>query len=48
MTLLPGKLPPALLQRLLRFRGAPDPRVVLGPAFGEDAAVIDLVKKIWS
>ena len=42
MTLLPGKLPPALLQRLLRFRGAPDPRVVLGPAFGEDAAVIDL------
>jgi hydrogenase expression/formation protein HypE len=40
--LLPGKLPPALLQRLLRFRGAPDRRVVLGPAFGEDAAVIDL------
>jgi hydrogenase expression/formation protein HypE len=42
MALLPGKLPPALLQRLLRFRGAPDRRVVLGPAFGEDAAVIDL------
>jgi hypothetical protein len=42
MPLLPGKLPPALLQRLLRFRGAPDRRVVLGPAFGEDAAVIDL------
>jgi hydrogenase expression/formation protein HypE len=42
MTLLPGKLPPALLQRLLRFRGTPDRRVVLGPAFGEDAAVIDL------
>jgi hydrogenase maturation factor len=42
MALLPGKLPPALLRRLLRFRGAPDRRVVLGPAFGLDAAVIDL------
>ncbi|HEY7654604.1 MAG TPA: AIR synthase family protein [Methylomirabilota bacterium] len=42
MPLLPGKLPPPLLQRLLRFRGAPDRRVVLGPAFGLDAAVIDL------
>jgi hydrogenase maturation factor len=42
MPLLPGKLPPKLLQSLLRFRGAPDRRVVLGPAFGEDAAVIDL------
>jgi hydrogenase maturation factor len=41
-SLLPGKLPPALLQRLLRYRGAPDRRVVVGPAFGEDAAVIDL------
>ncbi len=42
MPLLPGKLPVTLLQQLLRFRGAPDRRVVLGPAFGEDAAVIDL------
>jgi hydrogenase expression/formation protein HypE len=42
MALLPGKLPPPLLRRLLRFRGASDRRVVLGPAFGEDAAVIDL------
>ncbi len=42
MALLPGKLPPALLRRLLRFRGAPDRRVVVGPAFGLDAAVIDL------
>ncbi len=40
--LLPGKLPVALLQALLRFRGARDRRVVLGPAFGQDAAVIDL------
>ena len=42
MTLLSGKLPPALLRRLLRFRGAPDRRVVVGPAFGLDAAVVDL------
>jgi hydrogenase expression/formation protein HypE len=42
--LLPGKLPASLLQSLLRFRGAPDRRVVLGPTFGEDAAVIDLGK----
>ncbi len=42
MPLLPGKLPVALLQQLLRFRGAVDRRVVLGPAFGSDAAVIDL------
>jgi hydrogenase maturation factor len=40
--LLPGKLPPALLQGLLRFRGAPDRRVVVGPTFGLDAAVVDL------
>jgi hydrogenase maturation factor len=39
---LPGKLPPAALRRLLRFRGAPDRRVVVGPAFGLDAAVVDL------
>ena len=42
MALLPGKLEPALLRRLLRFRGAPDRRVVLGPAFGLDAAVVDI------
>jgi hydrogenase expression/formation protein HypE len=42
MSLLPGKLPPAVLQSLLRYRGAADRRVILGPAFGEDAAVIDL------
>ncbi len=42
MPLLPGKLPVDLLQRLLRLHGAPDRRVVLGPAFGHDAAVIDL------
>ncbi len=38
----PGKLPPRLLRSLLRFRGARDRRVVLGPTFGEDAAVINI------
>src|SRR4030067_1111408 len=37
-----GKLPVSLLRQLLRYRGAPDPSVVVGPQFGEDAAVIDL------
>lgn len=38
--LLTGKLPPRLLERLLRWRGAPDPRVLVGPGCGVDAAVI--------
>jgi len=42
MLLLPGKLPVAFLQQLLRLRGAPDRRVVVGPSVGEDAAVINL------
>jgi hydrogenase maturation factor len=37
-----GKLPPALLGAVLRHLGARDSAVVVGPAFGEDAAVIDL------
>jgi hydrogenase expression/formation protein HypE len=36
----PGKLPPPLLERLLRWRGAPDRRVLVGPRCGVDAAVI--------
>jgi hydrogenase expression/formation protein HypE len=40
--LRPGKLPVSLLSALTRQRGAPDSTVVVGPAFGEDAAVIDL------
>jgi hydrogenase expression/formation protein HypE len=40
--LQPGKLPPAVLRQLLRLRGAPDRRVLVGPQFGEDAAVVDL------
>lgn len=39
--LLPGKLPPELLRQLLT--GLPqDPRVVVGPGVGEDAAVVDM------
>ncbi len=37
-----GKFPPSLLEKLLRKTGASDPRVVLGPGVGEDAAVLDL------
>jgi hydrogenase maturation factor len=43
MSLLkPGKLPPDLLQRLLRSYTRADPRVIVGPAVGEDAAIIDM------
>ena len=38
----PGKLPPRLLERLLRWRGTPDRRVVVGPGCGVDAAVVAL------
>ena len=37
-----GKLPPALLDSLLARHARPDPRVVLGPRAGEDAAIIDM------
>ncbi len=37
-----GKLPPRLLERLLRRRGAPDRRVLVGPGCGVDAAVVAL------
>ncbi len=36
-----GKLPPELLSRLLGLAPCKDPRVVVGPRLGEDAAVID-------
>jgi len=43
MPLLPaGKLPPDLLQAVLDKHARHDPRVVVGPRVGEDAAVIDL------
>jgi hydrogenase maturation factor len=40
--LKPGKLPPDLLQRLLTSYSRTDPRVIVGPAVGEDAAIIDM------
>jgi hydrogenase maturation factor len=40
--LKPGKLPPALLQRLLTSYTKADQRVIVGPAVGEDAAIIDM------
>jgi hydrogenase expression/formation protein HypE len=42
MRLRAGKLPPRVLRQLLRFHGAADRRVIVGPRFGEDAAVINL------
>jgi hydrogenase expression/formation protein HypE len=38
--LKPGKLPPDLLQRLLTSYTSADPRVIVGPGVGEDAAII--------
>ena len=37
-----GKLPPQLLERLLGKLAPADPRVVIGPRLGEDAAVVDM------
>ena len=42
MTLLPGKLPPDHLGRLLARLPRRDPRVIAGPGIGRDAAVVDL------
>lgn len=42
MTLRPGKLPAALLAELLAKVRHTDPRVLIGPAVGRDAAVIDI------
>ena len=36
-----GKFPPELLERLLASAAPADPRVVLGPRVGEDAAAVD-------
>ena len=38
----PGKLPVALLTALLGQEAPTDPRVLIGPRVGEDAAVIDM------
>ena len=37
-----GKFPPAMLEQLLRNHGGEDPQLLVGPALGEDAAVIDV------
>ena len=42
MSLRPGKLPAAMLAELLAKIAHPDPRVLVGPGIGRDAAVIDL------
>jgi hydrogenase maturation factor len=42
VSLQPGKLPPALLAELLGKLGHRDPRVLVGPGIGRDAAVINL------
>jgi hydrogenase maturation factor len=38
----PGKLPPALLAELLAQNVSHDPRLLIGPRVGEDAAVLDM------
>ncbi len=40
--LKPGKLPPELLQRMLSTYTTADPRVIVGPAVGEDAAIVEM------
>ena len=40
-----GKLDLKLLERLIALNPIKDPRVIVGPRIGEDAAVIDLGKK---
>jgi hydrogenase expression/formation protein HypE len=42
VTLLPGKLPPDLLAALLVAMPIDDPRVLIGPGVGIDAAVVDI------
>jgi hydrogenase maturation factor len=39
---LPGKLPPDILAAILSRNPVSDPRVILGPRVGEDAAVLDM------
>ena len=41
-----GKFPHSLLEKLLQKPRATDPRVLLGPGLGEDAAVIDLAETL--
>ena len=41
-----GKFPASLLQQLLAKNSIQDPRVVLGPQIGEDAAVLDMGERL--
>lgn len=43
--LVPGKIPPPVLARLLQWRGAADRRVIVGPRCGVDAAVVALGRR---
>ena len=46
-TILPvGKLPPALLARLLAQAPNQDPRVLLGPGIGLDCAVVEVADRL--
>ena len=40
--LLPGKLPTDFLKTCITHAGTEDPRVLIGPRFGEDCAVLDM------
>jgi hydrogenase maturation factor len=42
----PGKLPPTLLAELLAQNTLADPRLLIGPRLGEDAAVIDMGERL--
>ncbi|HJX04548.1 MAG TPA: AIR synthase related protein, partial [Thermoplasmata archaeon] len=46
MPLKTGKLPIPLLKKLLKYNGARDPRVILGPSIGEDAALVRIGKQV--
>ena len=41
-----GKFPPQVLEAMLAKNSAADPRVLLGPAVGEDAAVVDMGERL--
>jgi hydrogenase expression/formation protein HypE len=41
-----GKFPPALLEKLLAKTTLCDPRVLVGPKLGEDAAIIDMGERL--
>ena len=41
-----GKLPPVFLSRMLKKFRVSDPQVLIGPALGEDAAVLKIGRKM--